>query len=241
MSLQGIWADHIVIQSVADAMNLKIYIIESDGNFRDTTIVEPANTIDSTISIFIGHIGEMHYVSTSSAFCRQHSQETSMPSDRFVKNLLKRKQTSEIPEIVSVNNEGKYELLFDSELETNSKKKSRAAYMREYRAKKTDSLTIAKLNENKRQYRAKESCREEKAKINAYKRQYRAKNTSPDKRAKINEYNQQYRLKKRCLEENRKHNAYLKNYRLASFFMFKVDGRAPLREVQCPPTDSLIH
>ena len=24
------------------------------------------------------------------------------------------------------------------------------------------------------------------------------------------------------------------------FFIFKVDGRAPLREVQCPPTDSLI-
>ena len=24
------------------------------------------------------------------------------------------------------------------------------------------------------------------------------------------------------------------------FFVFKVDGQAPLREVQCPPTDSLI-
>lgn len=29
MSMQGTWADNIVIQAVADAMNLKIYIVES--------------------------------------------------------------------------------------------------------------------------------------------------------------------------------------------------------------------
>ena len=29
--------------------------------------------------------------------------------------------------------------------------------------------------------------------------------------------------------------------RQVSFFMFKVDDRAPLREVQCPSTDRLIH
>ena len=39
MSMQGTWADNIVIQEVADPMNLKIHIIESDENFRDVTIV----------------------------------------------------------------------------------------------------------------------------------------------------------------------------------------------------------
>ena len=70
MSVQGTWADHIIIQAVADTMNLKIHIIESDENFTDTTIVEPANAIHNTISIFIGHIGEMHYVSTCSVLDR---------------------------------------------------------------------------------------------------------------------------------------------------------------------------
>ena len=35
MSLQGTWANHIIIQAVADAMKLKIHIIESDSNYRD--------------------------------------------------------------------------------------------------------------------------------------------------------------------------------------------------------------
>ena len=43
MSLQGTWANHIIIQAVADAMNLKIHIIESHSNFREVTVVEPAN------------------------------------------------------------------------------------------------------------------------------------------------------------------------------------------------------
>ena len=40
ISRQGTWTDHIIIQAVADLMNLKIYIIESDNNFRDMTLVE---------------------------------------------------------------------------------------------------------------------------------------------------------------------------------------------------------
>ena len=43
MSVQGTWANHLVIQAVADAMNLKPHIIESDPNFREVTLIEPAN------------------------------------------------------------------------------------------------------------------------------------------------------------------------------------------------------
>lgn len=52
MSRQGTWADHIIIQAVADVMNLKIHIIESDNNFRDMTLVEPLNsTIQNARSV----------------------------------------------------------------------------------------------------------------------------------------------------------------------------------------------
>ena len=56
MSMQGTWADNIAIQAVTDAMNLKIYIIESDENFRDVKLVEPANTVENPQSIYIGHV-----------------------------------------------------------------------------------------------------------------------------------------------------------------------------------------
>ena len=39
MSLQGTWANHIIIQAVADAMNLKVHIIESDSNYREITLI----------------------------------------------------------------------------------------------------------------------------------------------------------------------------------------------------------
>ena len=50
MSSQGTWADHLIIQAVADAMNLIIQIIESNGN--------------PPLALTIGHLRETHYVST---------------------------------------------------------------------------------------------------------------------------------------------------------------------------------
>ena len=51
MSRQGMWADHIIIQAVADLMNLKIHIIESDNNFREMTLVEPSNNTKQNATI----------------------------------------------------------------------------------------------------------------------------------------------------------------------------------------------
>lgn len=76
MSRQGTWVDHIIIQAVANVINLKIHIIESDNNFRDMTLVEPSNrTIQNARSVYIGHIGQMHYVSTCSALCERNSNQ----------------------------------------------------------------------------------------------------------------------------------------------------------------------
>ena len=43
MSMQGTWAGNMITQAVADTLNLKIYIGESDENFMEITLVEPAN------------------------------------------------------------------------------------------------------------------------------------------------------------------------------------------------------
>ena len=70
MSLEGTWANHVIIQAVADAMNLKIHIIESDSNFREVTLVEPANT---TINIAT----HLHRAYRSNALCLNMSNCTS--------------------------------------------------------------------------------------------------------------------------------------------------------------------
>ena len=63
MSCQGTWADAIIIQAVANCFNLSIHITESNPTFSPVTIVEPMNVTDS-INIYIGHLDEIHYVST---------------------------------------------------------------------------------------------------------------------------------------------------------------------------------
>ena len=86
MSVQGTWADHfIIIQAVADALNLRINIIESDENFTEITLVEPANAIANprSIYIYVGHIGHLHYVSTCLGIPERSSNGLSNSSNDF--------------------------------------------------------------------------------------------------------------------------------------------------------------
>ena len=43
MSMQGTWADHVIIQTVADALQINIHIIESTENFAEVTLIEATN------------------------------------------------------------------------------------------------------------------------------------------------------------------------------------------------------
>ena len=65
MSHQGTQADNIVIQAISDSMQLKMNIVESTQTFRETTIIEPTlcNDAENIKSVYIDHIGDMHYVS----------------------------------------------------------------------------------------------------------------------------------------------------------------------------------
>ena len=64
MSTPGTWSDHLVIQAVADILNLRIYIIESDENFAAFNVVEAVTPPQQPSVVYIGHVGEYHYMST---------------------------------------------------------------------------------------------------------------------------------------------------------------------------------
>ena len=59
ISCQGTWADAIII-----SLNLSIHIAESNETFVPITVVQPVNMTRGCTNIYIGHVGEMHYVST---------------------------------------------------------------------------------------------------------------------------------------------------------------------------------
>ena len=59
----GPWADAVVIQAVADTLNLTIHIIESNPGFASVTNIGPASSEIDTTVINIGHLDEIHYVS----------------------------------------------------------------------------------------------------------------------------------------------------------------------------------
>ena len=75
MSNQGTWADAIIIQAVANCLNLSIHIIESNPAFSPVTVIEPINARDVSLRIYIGHVDEIHYVSTSEMQGRYGSSE----------------------------------------------------------------------------------------------------------------------------------------------------------------------
>ena len=67
MSRLGVWTDHIIIQAVANKHNLRINITESAPNFSESTTVSSIYTGSEARrrSIYIGHLDELHYVSTT--------------------------------------------------------------------------------------------------------------------------------------------------------------------------------
>jgi len=64
MSLQGTWADALIIQAVSDALNITINITESNEGFAPITVITPIHARNDNSTISIGHLDECHYVST---------------------------------------------------------------------------------------------------------------------------------------------------------------------------------
>lgn len=53
MSMDGTWGDHIILQAIAETMNLRIHVIESSQNFAELTLVQTLNLSETTRSIYI--------------------------------------------------------------------------------------------------------------------------------------------------------------------------------------------
>ena len=65
MSQQGTWAEALVIQAVADAFHLTINIVETNERFAPHTVISPAAIPGHEPTVInIGHVDELHYVST---------------------------------------------------------------------------------------------------------------------------------------------------------------------------------
>ena len=63
MSIQGTWCDGLIIQAVADQLNLRIVIAESNEHFAEYNIIRAVTPLQPT-DIYLGHLGEYHYLST---------------------------------------------------------------------------------------------------------------------------------------------------------------------------------
>ena len=127
MSTLGTWADHIIIQAVANKHNLRINITESAPNFSESTTVSSICTGSQTRqrSIYIGHLDELHYVSTT-------------PITQSISTQLINRTTSDKPKEISRNSQSNKTSLKETTSMKNAEK--RKQYMKEYMKQKRKKL-----------------------------------------------------------------------------------------------------
>jgi len=62
--------DTMFVQAVADCQNVAILIVESHENFAGETLIEPRYlTQHPPTAIYLGHLDELHCVSTAAVTC----------------------------------------------------------------------------------------------------------------------------------------------------------------------------
>ena len=89
MSIQGTWADALIMQTVADVLKVTIQIVESNQGFAPLTTVYPVQERNTSSTITIGHIDECHYVSTTAlrsnasiSMCNELTDATQSPRNK---------------------------------------------------------------------------------------------------------------------------------------------------------------
>ena len=106
--MQGRWCNALFVQAVADCQNAVIHIIESHENLAGETLIEPHYLAQHpSTTIYLGHLDEIHYVSTatvtfgSDALENQHSfffkqPQNSSPKEktRFLQEKVKTSEKS---------------------------------------------------------------------------------------------------------------------------------------------------
>ena len=89
ISIQGTWADALIIQTVADVLKITIQIIESYQGFAPLTTVYPVQERNTSSTTTIGYIDECHYVSTTAlqsnasiSMCNELTDATQAPRNK---------------------------------------------------------------------------------------------------------------------------------------------------------------
>ena len=76
MSMQGTWCDALFVQAFADCQNATIHIIGSHENFAGETLIEPHYFAQHPpTTIYLGHLDELHYASTTAVICGSDALE----------------------------------------------------------------------------------------------------------------------------------------------------------------------
>ena len=194
MSQPGTWADHIIIQAVADSMNLQIRIIESNPNFTEMTLVEATSLTQNPRSIYIGHIDELHYISTFPALAESSTNQLDSEKSYFDSSDGKNKCKRKSNDIVSKHQNSRMSENIDRVEDLRNVHHSANKNMLHEQAtrSKTKKCKTKEQNTNyMRQYRAAIASTEENEKQSAYRRHYRSSN--PENKRKNSEYMKQYR------------------------------------------------
>ena len=103
VSMDGVWGDHIDIHAFANALNVKVVVVESSEQ-NEVTIVSPDCPNEDTGLIVIGHIGQFHFVSVRQKDS-PHQREAVCRTDGFPQSAVGRKNVTPDIENVGRNND----------------------------------------------------------------------------------------------------------------------------------------
>ena len=133
MSMQGTWCDGLIIQAVADQLNLRILIAQSNEHFAQFNMIQAVTPLQPPTDIYLGHIDEYHYVSTLPCSTISHIPENQHTDvDKIEQNVLARSLLPDQNVKKSQNIFMNYECLN----KTSSYKQKKNAYMKEYMKRK---------------------------------------------------------------------------------------------------------
>ena len=151
MSRLGTWADNIIIQAVANTNNLRINITESAPNFSESTTVksihaESENQQRNLRDIYVGHLEELHYVSTTPI----------RPTTQSIPSKITYQTTSNKPKAISQNSEPSKTPSKEPATIATKDLEKRKQYMKKYmKERRKDQVFQKKEIERKKSYNKK--------------------------------------------------------------------------------------
>ena len=86
------WCNALFVQAVADCQNAAIHITESHENLAGETLLHHLAQHPST-TIYLGHLDELHYVSTAAVTCGSDALENQHSSFKQPENSSPKKKT----------------------------------------------------------------------------------------------------------------------------------------------------